>query len=75
MNILLLLLLHQQKMWRNQLLFFAFFYIIIFIALTYLKKEFAPGAIPWADACFCYSFYRYVADDKKKSGKLVLVDR
>lgn len=36
--------------WRNQLLFFAFFYISIFIALTYLKKGFAPGAIPWADA-------------------------
>ena len=35
---------------RNQLLFFAFFYISIFIALAYLKKEFAPGAIPWADA-------------------------
>ena len=35
---------------RNQLLFFAFFYISIFIALSFLKKEFAPGAIPWADA-------------------------
>ncbi len=38
------------KDWRNQLLFFAFFYITIFIALTYLKKGFASGAIPWADA-------------------------
>ncbi|HKZ66153.1 MAG TPA: nicotinamide riboside transporter PnuC [Chitinophagaceae bacterium] len=38
------------KEWRNQLLFFAFFYISFFIALTYLKKGFAPGAIPWADA-------------------------
>lgn len=36
--------------WRNQVLFFAFFYTAIFVALTYLKKEFAPGAIPWADA-------------------------
>ena len=35
---------------RNQLLFFAFFYISIFIALAYLKNEFTPGAIPWADA-------------------------
>ena len=35
---------------RNQILFFAFFYISIFIALSFLKKEFAPGAIPWADA-------------------------
>lgn len=40
----------SAKDWRNQLLFFAFFYVIIFIALTYLKKGFAPGAIPWADA-------------------------
>ncbi|HKO81073.1 MAG TPA: nicotinamide riboside transporter PnuC [Chitinophagaceae bacterium] len=40
----------STKEWRNQLLFFAFFYITIFIALTYLKKGFAPGAIPWADA-------------------------
>lgn len=40
----------STKEWRNQLLFFAFFYISIFIALTYLKKGFAPGAIPWADS-------------------------
>lgn len=40
----------STKEWRNQLLFFAFFYVTIFIALTYLKKGFAPGAIPWADA-------------------------
>ena len=40
----------SSKDWLNQLLFFAFFYISIFIALAYLKKEFAPGAIPWADA-------------------------
>ncbi len=31
-------------------LFFASFYIIIFFSLTYLKKIFIPGAIPWADA-------------------------
>jgi nicotinamide mononucleotide transporter len=40
----------STKEWRNQLLFFVFFYVTIFIALTYLKKGFAPGAIPWADA-------------------------
>ena len=40
----------STKEWRNQLLFFAFFYVSIFIALTWLKKGFAPGAIPWADA-------------------------
>jgi nicotinamide mononucleotide transporter len=38
------------KEWLRQLLFFAVFYIAIFISLTYLKKDFAPGAIPWADA-------------------------
>src|SRR6185312_3293533 len=31
-------------------LFFAMFYITIFYSLTYLKMDFAPGAIPWADA-------------------------
>jgi nicotinamide mononucleotide transporter len=36
--------------WLRQLLFFAVFYVAIFSALTYLKKDFAPGAIPWADA-------------------------
>jgi nicotinamide mononucleotide transporter len=40
----------SAKEWRNQLLFFAFFYVTIFISLTYLKKGFASGAIPWADA-------------------------
>ena len=30
--------------------FFASFYIVIFIALTYLKRDFAPDAIPWGDA-------------------------
>jgi nicotinamide mononucleotide transporter len=36
--------------WGIELLFFAVCYIFIFISLSYLKKEFAPGAIPWADA-------------------------
>lgn len=40
----------SDKDWRNQLLFFSFFFVMIFFALTYLKKGFAPGAIPWADA-------------------------
>jgi nicotinamide mononucleotide transporter len=30
--------------------FFGAFYLFIFAALTYLKRDFAPGAIPWADA-------------------------
>jgi len=38
------------RQWLQQLLFFVFFYVAIFFVLTYLKKSFAPGAIPWADA-------------------------
>lgn len=38
------------RWWIYQLLFFAAFYIAIFFSLTYLKKDFATGAIPWADA-------------------------
>lgn len=34
----------------GQLLFFTVFYLAIFFALSYLKKAFAAGAIPWADA-------------------------
>ena len=40
----------NQKEWLQELAFFAFFYCAIFFLLTYLKKTFAPGAIPWADA-------------------------
>lgn len=40
----------DKKWWAWQLLFFAAFYLAIFFSLTYLKKDFAPGAIPWADA-------------------------
>jgi len=38
------------KEWVAQFAFFAFFYIVIFLCLSYLKKEFAPGALPAADA-------------------------
>lgn len=38
------------KEWLQHVLFFLFFYVIIFASLTYLKKDFAPGAIPAADA-------------------------
>jgi nicotinamide mononucleotide transporter len=38
------------KEWFYHLLFFASFYIVIFVSLTFLKKDFAPAAIPWADA-------------------------
>jgi nicotinamide mononucleotide transporter len=40
----------NKKEWTQELIFCASFYIIIFGALTYLKKDFAHGAIPWADA-------------------------
>ena len=36
--------------WIRDLAFFASFYIIIFLCLSYLKKEFYPGALPAADA-------------------------
>ncbi len=34
----------------QQLLFFAVFYAVIFFALSYFKKMFFDGVIPWADA-------------------------
>jgi nicotinamide mononucleotide transporter len=36
--------------WAQHLLFCALCYGVIFGCLTWLKKDFAPGAIPWADA-------------------------
>ena len=40
----------SPKQWGEQILFFISFYAVIFFALTYFKKIFFPGAIPWADA-------------------------
>jgi nicotinamide mononucleotide transporter len=40
----------SRKQWLQQIGFFLFSYVLIFSALNYLKKEFAPGAIPSADA-------------------------
>jgi len=40
----------NKKEWLQQITFFLFFYINIFFALTYFKKEFFEGVIPWADA-------------------------
>lgn len=40
----------SSKEWWQQLAFFGFFYVAVFFSLTYLKKDFAPQAIPWADA-------------------------
>ena len=40
----------SKNQWTQEFAFFAIFYIAIFAALTYLKRDFAPGVIPWADA-------------------------
>lgn len=45
------------KDWILNLLFFAIMYIIIYYALVYLKKDFAQGAIPAADAFASASSY------------------
>jgi nicotinamide mononucleotide transporter len=47
----------SAKEWIMHLLFFASFYTGIYLALFYLKKEFAPGAIPAADAFASASAY------------------
>ncbi len=40
----------DRQWWLYQLGFFAACYLAIFFSLIFLKKSFAPGAIPWADA-------------------------
>ena len=40
----------NKKEWFQQIAFFLIFYSSIFFALTYFKKMFFDGAIPWADA-------------------------
>ena len=47
----------NSRGWVNQLLFFSVFYFAIYFALQYLKTDFAPGAIPWADALASASAY------------------
>ena len=39
-----------RKEWLTHLSFFAIFYLSFFGALTYFKKMFFDGVIPWADA-------------------------
>jgi nicotinamide mononucleotide transporter len=39
-----------KREWALQVLFFLSFYIVIFICLSYMKQQFAPGALPAADA-------------------------
>jgi nicotinamide mononucleotide transporter len=40
----------DKRWWMYQLLFFGAFYMAIYFSLSYLKDNFAPGAIPAADA-------------------------
>ena len=40
----------NKKEWIQQLLFATILYVLIFFSLTYLKKYFYPGVIPWGDA-------------------------
>jgi nicotinamide mononucleotide transporter len=40
----------DKKEWLQQIAFFIFFYLTIFLILTYFKKQFYDGVIPWADA-------------------------
>lgn len=47
----------SSREWLYQLFFFGVFYTVIFFALQYLKIDFAPGAIPWADALASASAY------------------
>ncbi len=46
-----------KREWINQILFFLLFYVVLFFSLNWLKKEFAPEAIPWADAFASASAY------------------
>ncbi len=39
-----------RKEWIIQLSIFGVFYIVIYACLLWLQRNFAPGAIPWADA-------------------------
>jgi nicotinamide mononucleotide transporter len=56
-NLVLQITASSGKEWAVQLLFFSAFYIGVFFSLTYLKKDFAPLAIPWADAFASASAY------------------
>lgn len=40
----------SRREWAQEIAFFSFFYFLVYFALTFLKKGFAPLAIPWADA-------------------------
>ena len=57
----------SKKDWVIQLTFFFIIYIFFFFALNYLKNNFTPGAIPWADAfASCTAFTGMWLMTKKK---------
>lgn len=47
----------NSREWILNLMFFAVIYLVIYLSLSYLKKDFAPGAIPMADAFASASAY------------------
>lgn len=40
----------DKRWWLYQVVFFCSFYTVLYFSLSYLQQNFAPGAIPWADA-------------------------
>jgi nicotinamide mononucleotide transporter len=40
----------NRQWWAYQAIFFLICYVILYFSLSYLKQNFAPDAIPWADA-------------------------
>lgn len=40
----------DKRWWVYQVVFFCSFYTVLYFSLSYLRQNFAPGAIPWADA-------------------------
>lgn len=39
-----------RKEWIAHIVFFLVIYVAIFVSLSFMKRYFTPGAIPWADA-------------------------
>lgn len=46
-----------KQEWKQHLLFFSICYLLLFSALRILQHNFAPGAVPWADACASATAY------------------
>lgn len=56
-NTLVIIKFSDSREWTLQLTFFAGLYLLIFFLLSYLKQDFAPDAIPAADAFASASAY------------------